>query len=83
MARECDEYFVASTAGATFTGSYVAPMALLNAIVLACAQIAPSRALALLRQTEKEYLAGPRWYEQSPRGDEDKPSPVRLARKRK
>jgi hypothetical protein len=33
-------------------------MALLNAIVLACAEIAPSRALALLRQTEKEYLAG-------------------------
>ena len=83
LARECDDYFVASTAGTTFSGSYVAPMALLNAIVVACAQIAPSRSLALLRQTEKEYLAGPRWYEQSPRGDEDKPGPLRLGRKRK
>ena len=25
LARECDDYFVASTAGATFSGSYVAP----------------------------------------------------------
>jgi DNA-binding MurR/RpiR family transcriptional regulator len=83
LARECDDYFVASTAGAAFSGSYVAPMALLNAIVLACAEIAPSRALALLRQTEKEYLAGPRWYGQGLGREEEKPSPVRLARKRK
>ena len=83
LAQECDDYFVASTAGATFSGSYVAPMALLNAIALACAEIAPSRALALLRQTEEEYLAGPRWYEQSLGRDEDKPSPARAARKRK
>jgi DNA-binding MurR/RpiR family transcriptional regulator len=83
LARECDEYFVASTAGATFTGSYVAPMALLNAIVLACAEIAPSRALALLRQTEKEYLAGPRWYEQDLGRDEEKPGPARFERKRR
>ena len=73
LARECDGYFVASTAGATFSGSYVAPLALLNAIILACAEIAPSRALALLRQTEKEYLAGPRWYEEAPGRDRGKP----------
>lgn len=83
LARECDEYFVASTAGATFSGSYVAPMALLNAIVLACAEIAPSRALALLRQTEKEYLAGPRWYEEAPGRDEDKAGAPRAARRRR
>ncbi len=81
LARECDEYFVASTVGATFSGSYVAPMALLNAVVLACAEIAPSRALALLRQTEKEYLSGPRWYEEAP--DEDRSSQGRSARRRK
>jgi len=83
LARECDDYFVASTAGATFSGSYVAPMALLNAIVLACAEIAPSRALALLRQTEKEYLSGPRWYEEAPGRDESKSSHGRAARRRK
>jgi RpiR family transcriptional regulator, carbohydrate utilization regulator len=83
LARECDDYFVASTAGATFSGSYVAPMALLNAIVLACAEIAPSRALALLRQTEKEYLSGPRWYEEAPGRDEDRSNQGRSARRRK
>jgi DNA-binding MurR/RpiR family transcriptional regulator len=83
LARECDDYFVASTAGATFSGSYVAPMALLNAIVLACAEIAPSRALALLRQSEKEYLSGPRWYEEAPGRDEDKSNPGRNGRRRK
>jgi DNA-binding MurR/RpiR family transcriptional regulator len=83
LARECDDYFVASTAGATFSGSYVAPMALLNAIVLACAEIAPSRALALLRQTEKEYLSGPRWYEEAPGRDEDRSNHARGARRKR
>jgi DNA-binding MurR/RpiR family transcriptional regulator len=83
LARECDDYFVASTAGSTFSGSYVAPMALLNAVVLACAEIAPGRALALLRQAENEYLSGSRWYEQAPARDEDKPSRARFPRARK
>jgi DNA-binding MurR/RpiR family transcriptional regulator len=83
LARECDSYFVAAIAGATFTGSYVAPMALLNAIVLACAEIAPRRSLALLRQTEKEYLSGSRWYVEAPGRDEDKAPPGRLKTRRK
>jgi len=60
----------------------VAPMALLNAIVLACAEIAPRRSLALLRQTEKEYLSGTRWYLEAPGRDEEKSSPGRLTRRR-
>jgi hypothetical protein len=56
-------------------------MALLNAIVLACAEIAPRRALALLRQSEKEYLSGPRWYVEVP-GDEDKPNHGRNNRRK-
>ncbi len=83
LARECGAYLVASTAGATFTGSYVAPMALLNAVVLACAEIAPRRSLALLRQTEKEYLSGPRWYEEAPGRDEDKAHLRRATERRK
>ena len=83
LARECDGYFVTSTAGATFSGSYVAPMALLNAVVLACAEIAPRRSLALLRQAEREYLSGPRWYEEAPGRDEDKSNHGRRARPRR
>lgn len=66
IARNCDAYLLAPILSSTFTGSYVAPMALLNAIVLACAQLRPRRSLALLRQSEKEYRSGPRWYESLP-----------------
>jgi len=83
LARECDDYLVASTAGSTFSGSYVAPMALLNAMVLACAELAPSRALALLRQWEKEYLSGSRWYDEAPGRDEDGSNHGRVTRTRK
>jgi hypothetical protein len=41
-------------------------MAVLNAVLVACAQLKPRRSLALLRRTEKEYLSGPRWYDQAP-----------------
>ena len=72
LARHCDASLVAPIAGSNFTGSYVGPMALINALLLACAQLAPSRALSLLRQSEREYLQGERWYEAAP-GPEARP----------
>jgi DNA-binding MurR/RpiR family transcriptional regulator len=66
VARSCDAYLLAPISASTFTGSYVAPMAVLNAVLVACAQLKPKRSLALLRQTEKEYLSGSRWYDQAP-----------------
>jgi DNA-binding MurR/RpiR family transcriptional regulator len=66
LAQHCDHALTAPIAGSNFTGSYVAPMALLNGLVLACAQLAPGRALHLLRQSEREYLQGERWYEAGP-----------------
>jgi len=66
VARSCDAYLLAPISASTFTGSYVAPMAVLNAVLVACAQLKPKRSLAVLRQTEKEYLSGPRWYDQAP-----------------
>lgn len=66
IARSCDAYLLAPISASTFTGSYVAPMAVLNAVLVACAQLKPKRSLALLRQTEKEYVSGERWYEQAP-----------------
>ena len=69
LGRHCDASCVAPIAGSNFTGSYVGPMALINALLLACAQLAPGRALALLRQSEREYLQGERWYEAAPRSD--------------
>jgi DNA-binding MurR/RpiR family transcriptional regulator len=62
IALHCDDYVVASTSSPSFTGSYVAPMALLNTIIVACAHLRPKRALAMLSRTEQEYRTGNRWY---------------------
>jgi DNA-binding MurR/RpiR family transcriptional regulator len=62
IALHCDEYLVAPTSSPSFTGSYVAPMALLNTIIVACAHLRPKRALAMLSRTEQEYRTGTRWY---------------------
>lgn len=64
IALHCDDYLVASTSSPSFTGSYVAPMALLNTIIVACAHLRPKRALAMLSRTEKEYRTGTRWYQE-------------------
>lgn len=65
IALHCDDYLVASTSSPSFTGSYVAPMALLNTIIVACAHLRPKRALAMLSRTEQEYRTGTRWYQDS------------------
>jgi DNA-binding MurR/RpiR family transcriptional regulator len=80
IARHCDTYLLASIASSNFTGSYVASMAMMNAVLVACAQLKPKRSLLLLRQSEKEYLSGPRWYETAPQGGEGAPATGRAAR---
>jgi DNA-binding MurR/RpiR family transcriptional regulator len=67
IALQCDDYLVASTSSPSFTGSYVAPMALLNTIIVACAHLRPKRALAMLSRTEQEYRTGTRWYQEPQR----------------
>jgi len=64
IALTAGAYLIASISSPSITGSYVAPMALMNAILVACALIQPKRSLAFLRQTEAEYRSGARWYEE-------------------
>ena len=64
IALHCDDYLVAPTSSPSFTGSYVAPMALVNTIIVACAHLRPQRALAMLGRTEQEYRTGTRWYQE-------------------
>jgi DNA-binding MurR/RpiR family transcriptional regulator len=66
IARVCDESFIASTTSSSFGGSYVAPIALLGAILVACAQTQTERSLQLLRRSEEEDRADHRWYEALP-----------------
>jgi DNA-binding MurR/RpiR family transcriptional regulator len=64
IARFADSYIVTSTASSTFSGSYAAPMSLLNAIVAACTHLHPARTVSKLRETEAIHTAGARWFDQ-------------------
>ena len=67
IARLCDQYIVASTERASFIDSYVAPVAAINAILIAYAHSQPKRALKLLEEFDKKSASGARWYQ----GDEN------------
>ena len=67
LATHCDQYLLATIASPSFTGSYVAPIALMNTILVACAHIQPRQSLERLRKTEVEYRSGDRWYKEPAR----------------
>ena len=67
IARYCDAHLMAPVVSPSFLNSYVAPMAAISAIHVACAHIDPSRSLNRLRPTDREYAAGHRWYRE-PKG---------------
>jgi DNA-binding MurR/RpiR family transcriptional regulator len=69
IARYCDKHLIAGVVSPSFLNSYVAPMALINAIHVACAHLNPKRSLTQLKPTDKEYLSGARWYRE-PKGSE-------------
>ena len=60
IAQFCDSHWVASIANPSFHGSYVAPLAAIDALLVACAHIQPQRSLALLRRKDLDSRA--RWY---------------------
>jgi DNA-binding MurR/RpiR family transcriptional regulator len=60
IARFSDFFWVASIANPSFHGSYVAPLAAMDALFVACAHVQPKRALAMLRR--KDLDSRSRWY---------------------
>jgi len=62
IARHCDSFWIAPIANPTFNGSYVAPVAAINALMVACAHIHPARSLALLKRKQEELVSGTRWF---------------------
>ena len=62
IAQHSDEFFLASIEAPSFGVSYVAPLALINAILMACASHKRGRTLNLLRQVEEEQKHGFRWF---------------------
>lgn len=65
IAHYCDQHLIAGVFSPSFLNSYVAPMALINAIHVACAHLDPRRSLTQLKPTDKEYLSGARWYREA------------------
>jgi len=68
IARFTDFFWIASIANPSFHGSYVAPLAAMDALFVACAHVQPKRALAMLRRKDQDSKS--RWY--SPAGTEAK-----------
>lgn len=65
IAKYCDAYLVASTAHTSFIDSYVAPVAAINALLVACAHSQSARSLKILRESEAENTSSTRWYRES------------------
>jgi DNA-binding MurR/RpiR family transcriptional regulator len=62
IARFCDSFWIASIANHSFHGSYVAPLAAIDALLVSCAHLQPQRSLTVLRHKEQEFRSGTRWY---------------------
>ena len=71
IARFCDDYLITPVVSPSFLVSYVAPVAAISAIHVACAHIDPRRSLNRLRPTDREYAAGHRWYREPKGSDGD------------
>ncbi len=63
IARYCNEYVTASTGRSSFLDSYVAPVAVINAILVACAHSRPKRSLESLEQFDKGSGGRSRWFQ--------------------
>ena len=63
IARYCDHYITASTGRLSFLDSYVAPVAVVNAILVACAHSRPKRSLEQLQQFDKASGSESRWFQ--------------------
>jgi DNA-binding MurR/RpiR family transcriptional regulator len=62
LARRAEQSLLAPIDAESFAGSYVGPLAAINALLVSCAHANPERTLALLKPTEAEYRDGLRWY---------------------
>jgi DNA-binding MurR/RpiR family transcriptional regulator len=60
IARYSDVFWIASIANPSFHGSYVAALAAMDSLFVACAHLQPKRALAMLRRKDQDSRS--RWY---------------------
>jgi DNA-binding MurR/RpiR family transcriptional regulator len=81
IARCAHEYFVASVESTPLYGvSYVAPMALLNTLLVACGATRTARTADRLKAADAEQRTGFRWYRDGQLGAGPEASPARRPR---
>lgn len=74
IAKYCDSYLVTSIAHTSFIDSYIAPVAAINVILVACAHSQSARSLELLREAEEENASSDRWYHEPDAREHKKPT---------
>ncbi len=62
LARFAEYFFVTSSERLSFADSYVAAMAFINALMVACANVQRRRSVAQLKEVAQEQKSGYRWY---------------------
>jgi DNA-binding MurR/RpiR family transcriptional regulator len=62
LARHADETFLAGIEAPSFGASYVAPVALLNALLASCGHTRSSQTLQIVREISEEQRHGYRWF---------------------
>jgi DNA-binding MurR/RpiR family transcriptional regulator len=62
IAKYCDSFLITTIDRTSFLDSYVAPIAAINSILVACAHSQSARSLEHLRESEEENLSSARWY---------------------
>jgi DNA-binding MurR/RpiR family transcriptional regulator len=70
IARVCHDHWVIPVTNPSFDGSYVAPIAVLNALHVACAHVQSKRSLERLKEIDREEAGGGRWYSAAPSAPE-------------
>lgn len=63
LAKACERSFITSVSSQSFSGSYVAPMALLGVILEVCGRTKTERALELMQRSQEEDRMDHRWFE--------------------
>jgi DNA-binding MurR/RpiR family transcriptional regulator len=66
IARVCHDHWVVSVTNPSFNGSYVAPLAALDALLVAYAHVQSKRSLDRLRKIDLEEAVAGRWYASPP-----------------
>jgi DNA-binding MurR/RpiR family transcriptional regulator len=66
LASLADQFFVTSTEHLSYADSYVAGMALMNAVLVACTNVHRRRSVLVLRRVAQEQRSGFRWFTENP-----------------